>query len=319
MNFQNTDFNSQALSTADHHEDRHRLWQEMQEAYNAYLSTSEALTELVSECQASCKTEKDVGITALEQRAAFENYIDARLRYAEFGRDEESILTIGLRAAECDRPTDRRDRAKPLDRLLMATANVLLLAMIALTSMYWLHEEKRVHVAVRGAEQMHAALTRSERDLGESRPNLDSSTKPARADASAKPSHTDIRFKKKDKALGRDSNVRSLNRRGYYEFTLVPSTRPRRVGPVSLLIRQVDPKRKSLTLSIIAGRRIDEKQIRLNVPVWIPQGDSMVLMKLVATSIDAQHVRGYLALPADNRVELSSNGSRAGFRNRAWN
>src|SRR5262249_142111 len=112
---------------------RHRLWLEMQTAYNAYLDACKLVEERPSDRVQSIsrgRSNHEIG-----QRAAFEKYIDARLHFAEFVRDEQFVEAIPLHTVIRDDAPNDQHQLRSLSLRLWAASAVLVLT-IALGGLY---------------------------------------------------------------------------------------------------------------------------------------------------------------------------------------
>lgn len=319
MNLQNecevVDSCSSTLS--GHRNARHQLWREMQDAYDAYRGASDALQALIPQSPFDIPRE-DQSVRSVtletEQRAAFEKYIDARLCYSEFERDERFAQTPELDAVVGEQSQDPRIRSRSIERMLLTTANVMLLAVITLGSVYCIRQDGRLGDAVLAREQMRAVLDRTEGDLRELKLSAGSSNPITNSDTSSRSPSTAVIFKKKLRPAGRRSRVAAVNGPRSYSFTLTPSAKFQQVGPVFLSIRDVDPARGYLMLSVIEGSRVSHRMIRLNVPVVIFSPNRMRPMRLAITRIGTNYVHGSLTQPPDNKIEMTANQPHAGLR-----
>ena len=318
MNLQNESevVDSCSSSLSGHRNAGHQLWREMKDAYSAYRSASEALQALIPQSPFDIsRDDQSAGSVTLEteQRAAFEKYIEARLCYSEFERDERLAQTPGLDAVVGEQSQDTRRPSRSIERMLLTTANVMLLAVITLGSVYWVREDGRVGDAVLAREQMRAVLDRTEGDLRELRLSAGSSN-PITNNNTSRSSKTPVILEKKLRRAGRSSRVAAVVGRSSYSFTLTPSAQFQQVGPVRLSIREVDPARGYLMLSVIEGSWVSQRIVRLRVPVLITSPNRMRPMRLAITSIGPNYVHGFLTQPPDNKIEVTANQTHTGLR-----
>jgi hypothetical protein len=83
------------------------------------------------------------------------------------------------------------------------------------------------------------------------------------------------------------------------EFRLTPSTRYAHLGPIRVLLQNVDQKRDCFDLSVMLGDfRLDRKHVRRYEPVWINLGGNSAPIRLIADRIGRNEVHGYLGTPA---------------------
>ena len=97
----------------------------------------------------------------------------------------------------------------------------------------------------------------------------------------------------------------ALEKRGlrrYVEFTLARSKRFQRIGPVSVSVWKIDPRRKTYDLSVIAdNRRTERKHVGLYSPVRIASNEGGHPLEFVVNSIDRDGISGYLSEPKSTR------------------
>lgn len=287
----------------------------MQDAYNAYRSASEALQGLIPQLPLDNSREEQSArpvTLETEQRAAFEKYIDARLCYSEFERDQRFAQTPAPDAVAGEQSQDTRGQSRSIERMLLMTANVMLLAVIALGSVYVVRQDGRVGDAVLAREQMRAALERTEGGLREFRLSAGTSNPITNNTTSSRSPSTASILKKKLRPGER--SVAAVSGRGSYSFTLTPAAKFQQVGPVFLSVRDVDPARGYLTLSVIEGSRVSQRMVRLKVPVLITSPNRMLPLLLTITSIGRNTVHGFLTQPPDPKIEVTANQPHAGLR-----
>lgn len=99
-------------------------------------------------------------------------------------------------------------------------------------------------------------------------------------------------------------DVEELKRRGernYYEFTLVKSKSPQRVGPIQVSLSKTDPKKSKFTITVIADDRNIEKRDRTTgEPVQFYVGHARVgLYEIVVYDLGKNQATGYLSTPKD--------------------
>jgi len=294
---------------------RHQLWREMQAAYHAYVSASD---ELDVSCDprlaASFATDQDseIAILSAAQRTAFEKYIDARLQYSEFERDQVSVA-IGERAAVFGNHQleQRRGGSSPFVRMHPLATSLILIAAIVCGSMYYASEQRRMHDLTVERDRVRVTLAQMEGDLRAATRRLDTTESAAATQSSIRSATPRPARQNGTKPSGRSSAATarassSANTRSYYDFRLPLSNQFRQVGQVRLSIRGIDRKRKSLEVWMNTGSRIERRQVRLNVPVAISQANGRPTISLVATRIEGNYVAGYLIQPIFKRVETTA-------------
>jgi hypothetical protein len=290
-------------------ETRRQLWREMQVAYQVYQSASDALDA------SACDQDSRITTLSAEQRAAFEKYIDARLQYSEFLRDQDSVALGEHDELFRDQELQKRRGFNSLVKMLPLATSLILIAAIASASMYYAREQRHIHDLTLDRDQVQLRLAQMEGDLRAATRRLDTTgqiavTQPPLASPSPGPVS-----EKRTKPARRATAVAApasapTNARSYYDFRLPLSNQFRQVGQVRLSIRGIDRKRKSLDVLMITGSKMERKQVRLNVPVPISQANGKPRISLVATRIDGKYVDGYLIQPLFKRVETSDHRAR---------
>lgn len=86
--------------------------------------------------------------------------------------------------------------------------------------------------------------------------------------------------------------------RNYYRFTLTPSSRIERVGPIRLSLHNMDANHRFIDLSVMGdGFVLHQKRVNLGQPVWIHLSDHPMPAELVLNRIVRNQVQGYLSEP----------------------
>src|SRR5580704_12293322 len=121
----------------DRRDTQHALWLSMQSAYDKYRYASDQLKAAASRMPipiSSADETPRMSMLAVEQRAAFESYIEARLQYSEFERDQDRVKTADSTTAQRDRQ-DAGARGKRIRFRgpLVAVASIALVSVIALS------------------------------------------------------------------------------------------------------------------------------------------------------------------------------------------
>jgi hypothetical protein len=312
----NHNSDGESPSPATGGEARHQLWREMQAAYHAYVSASDALE--ASTCHPrfdvpfATGQDSEIAILSATQRTAFEKYIDARLQYSAFECDQHSVV-IGEGAAMFGNHQleQRRSGSSPFVRILPLATTFTLIAAIVCGSIYQAREQRRIHDLTLERDRIRITLAQMEGHLNAVTRRLDT-TQPAAAtqsslsSANPRPVRQD-NTKPSDRSSG-DTTPASTraNTRSYYDFRLPLSNQFRQVGQVRLSIRGIDRKRKSLEVWMKAGSRIERRQVRLQVPVAISQANGKPAISVVATRIEGNYVDGYVIQPIFKRVETTA-------------
>lgn len=92
--------------------------------------------------------------------------------------------------------------------------------------------------------------------------------------------------------------LRDLGERNYTEFDLTKTMRERKIGNVTIALRQTDPKRNRYSLQIVADdKRVDKKDRTINEPVQLYVGGGHQPYEIVVNQVKKDEVVGYLATP----------------------
>jgi cell division protein FtsB len=105
-------------------------------------------------------------------------------------------------------------------------------------------------------------------------------------------------------ARSRD-DLDELRRRGdrnYYEFTIVRSKAPQRVGPVQMSLNKTDPKKAQYTITVVADDKTIEKKDKTSgepVQFYVKGTSRMAPYEIVVFDVGKNQITGYLATPKE--------------------
>jgi cell division protein FtsB len=105
-------------------------------------------------------------------------------------------------------------------------------------------------------------------------------------------------------ARSRD-DLDELRRRGdrnYYEFTIVRSKAPQRVGPVQMSLNKTDPKKAKYTITVVADDKTIEKKDKTSgepVQFYVKGTSHMAPYEIVVFDVGKNQITGYLATPKE--------------------
>lgn len=92
--------------------------------------------------------------------------------------------------------------------------------------------------------------------------------------------------------------LRALGERDYIQFTVVKSKQPQRVGDVSILVKNADPKKNRYTIELTADDKTVEKKDRVvNEPVQFMTSKAKQPYELVVNDVKKNTIVGYLSIP----------------------
>ncbi len=94
------------------------------------------------------------------------------------------------------------------------------------------------------------------------------------------------------------SALRALGERNYVEFTVHKAKQPQKVGDVSILLKNVDPKKNRYTIELTADDKTTEKKDRgVNEPVQFLTAKSKQPYELVVNDCKKDTIAGYVSIP----------------------
>jgi hypothetical protein len=92
--------------------------------------------------------------------------------------------------------------------------------------------------------------------------------------------------------------LRQLGERNYIEFDLTKNQRERKIGNVTIALKQADPKRNRYSVQIVADdKRVEKKDKTINEPVQLYVSGGHQPYEIVVNQVKKDEVVGYLATP----------------------
>ncbi len=337
-----------ASEVSDQHNTQHELWLTMQAAYSDYKRASSVLEAMASSRSGDVSASDEavsVELATDKQRAAFENYIESRLRFSEFlhaeGRETGPVADVS--AASHWRPPF------PAFGLALAAMVAVLFGATALSATYLARVYGNVRDLYVSRNELTAALGQT-RDgiiaivgkMDALKANQESSyPHPAKAPQVGNWRPTPLAGQQKQSSpraptgrprtglpgtlhsIGVDQNGRVAKSQGnlarlekpgkpdYQNFTLKVSGQFIRVGPVQLSLLLVNPTRKSFDLCFVAEDfKLHKKHGSLYEPVRINLGDPPRSVELVVSNIDRNGVQGYMSVLKSQKPALTTSQIR---------
>jgi hypothetical protein len=269
---------------------QHELWLEMQTAYNKYRHASDVLKAAASRVPISISPADEtpgMPLLVLEQRAAFESYIEARLQYSEFERDPDIVTTIGSTIAQCDhQPKAEQQIGIRSRRWLVVLRGFALVGIFSLSFAIIIRESRA------GRDPKPAPLSQSRVDLQAIAGKLDGLD----AAPTARPHIVNPKYRQATGKIAKKEQPSQLPAHKRYEFTLTVARKFKQIGPISISLRDVDSRRLILDLLIVQkGSKPAKVRVNLNKPTWVKANDGSGPIELVATQIRRNYVRGFLS------------------------
>ena len=94
--------------------------------------------------------------------------------------------------------------------------------------------------------------------------------------------------------------LKRLGERNVYEFSLVKSKQPQKIGPIQLQLRKVNTKHYTYTLDVIADdKRVEKKDKTLEEPVQFYVRGAHTPYEIVVYTMAKDHITGYLTTPKE--------------------
>lgn len=92
--------------------------------------------------------------------------------------------------------------------------------------------------------------------------------------------------------------LRELGERNYFEFDLTKKQADKRIGNVTLRLKNADTKRNRFTLEVLADdKRVEKKDKTINEPVQVYVGGYRQPYEIVVNQVKKDAVVGYLSTP----------------------
>jgi chromosome segregation ATPase len=97
--------------------------------------------------------------------------------------------------------------------------------------------------------------------------------------------------------------LRALGERSYVEFTVRKSKQAQKVGDVSILLKNADPKKNRYTIELTADDRTTEKKDRgVNEPLQFMTSKAKQPYELIVNDVKKDTIVGYLSVPKVQNV-----------------
>jgi hypothetical protein len=94
--------------------------------------------------------------------------------------------------------------------------------------------------------------------------------------------------------------LKRLNERNIYDFNLVKSKTPQRVGPIQIDLQSTDPKKFRFTMTVVADdKAIQKKDRNVNEPMQFYVRGARAPYEIVVFEVTKDHATGYLSAPKD--------------------
>jgi hypothetical protein len=283
----------------------HENWLAMQAAYREYKRISEELESAYRSMDGS-STMEQVGLALLDtqQRAAFEQYLEARLAYLESRFDET------LRPPAPQVLIEREPPSGFVSWLMTASQKpvlqILAVLLLCTTAFSLVRQQKHVRELEAARDENRTALFQTRQALqmlGQKLEVMGPSQHPPVQQIVHTPATA--AHETTQPAPPRKKQVQTAGSRSENIFSLTPSRQFRRVGPIEISVRSVDVQRKNVSLWIASGHFTSAVQLRQNQLAWIKLNDQRKLVGLVIDRVTSSRLDGHLIGPRPERQELS--------------
>jgi len=109
--------------------------------------------------------------------------------------------------------------------------------------------------------------------------------------------------------------LRRLGERNIYDFNIVKTKNPQRVGPIQVKLQRTDPKRYRFTLTLMADdKAIEKKDRNVDEPMQFYVRGTRVPYEMVVFEVAKDRVTGYLSTPKDVGVAAAPAAAAPGAR-----
>jgi hypothetical protein len=266
----------------------HELWVAMRTAHAQLVDATGVLDELIArapEGGTSSDENRVMTMAAGQQRAAFQEYIEARLAFAEFLLSKDSASGP---------PPPAPWIVRTASRYAVAALTIALLCPALFGVAYLLQARRQFRDLEAARDTMNAIVSQVR------------SQAPAQKVEAEKPPAPVTRPPQRA-APPAAMQRKKANAPSSYEFTLGPASRWARVGPVQVLVPKVDRERNRFDLYVRRGDlQYEKKQVRLREAVWIDFGGTSSRVRVFADRIGKYEVHGSLiSAPRPHGVALT--------------
>jgi cell division protein FtsB len=101
--------------------------------------------------------------------------------------------------------------------------------------------------------------------------------------------------------------LKRINQRDIYEFSLKKSRHPHKVGPIQLRLRKIDTKHYRYTMNVVADdKNIEKKDKTVGEPVQFYVRGARVPYEIVVFDLTKNEAKGYLSTPKSAGAPASS-------------
>ncbi|HEY1494286.1 MAG TPA: hypothetical protein VGF49_07065 [Candidatus Solibacter sp.] len=261
----------------------------MRTAHAQLVDATGVLDELIARAPEGGNSSDENRVMAMaagQQRAAFQEYIEARLAFAEFLLSKDSAGGP---------PPPAPWIVRTASRYSVAALTIALLCPALFGVAYLLQARRQFRDLEAARDTMNAIVSQVR------------SQTPAPKVEAEKPPAPAPRPPQRTAPAPAATQRRKTNAPSSYEFTLGPASRWARVGPVQVLVPKVDRERNRFDLYVRHGDlQYEKRQVRLREAVWIDFGGASSPVRVFADRIGKYEVHGSLiSAPRPHGVALT--------------
>jgi hypothetical protein len=307
-------------------ERKHKSWLALKTAHERYQALCRLRDSMTGQEQSEDSVADSEKVSEAHRRA-FEQYIEARMDFLGCWIDHANKPSMNHNSA-ATMPASQPHRTQPLgvDRAPFANhmviRRILPLMLLCVAAIFGILQQRHTHELQLALHDLQVRLDQTRKALlpegqvGDAKRVLEPSATPevARPISPAATIYrqpavaTRVRQSRPSPALQKKTvhvtvilrAQAATHREGfgtprYVAFTLSPSRQSKRVGPIRVTVSAIDPKRKSVRLSIVSDfGRLDLPQLKPNQPVWIPLGNRQKPLEFVVDRIGGTSLKGHL-------------------------
>lgn len=94
--------------------------------------------------------------------------------------------------------------------------------------------------------------------------------------------------------------LKQLGERNYFDFHVVRSGKPHRVGDIAIALKKTDTKHNKFTLEVVAGdKRTEKKEKTINEPLQFYVNKTHLPFEIVVNEVQKDYIIGYLSAPKE--------------------
>jgi hypothetical protein len=101
-----------------------------------------------------------------------------------------------------------------------------------------------------------------------------------------------------------------MGERDYVEFTIQGRGKPQKIGPMTVDLRSVNPKRNQFSVALSMDDTLTEKKDRtVNEPIVVYPRGSHQADEFVVNSVAKDKITGYISIPKNGGATTTASGN----------